>query len=499
MNAFTLYPEASAIIQDDWFTPIPIIQDNKSLHDYPIEAFPLLARDAARAIAYHVQAPLALAGQCVLGTLAYLAQPHVNAFNPHCSEGAPSSLFILTEGESGIRKTTCQMLSDKVINDHERAVMAVYQEDIKGHELSTASLFGKYKAEYLSNNPAPESPKTIYSDATIEPIISSFIAGTRNAAFNTDEAGQFFGGHTMTGDTVNAALGMLTKIWDGGVVERTRSKGNANASGVAYDVRLTVNMLGQREVLFKALNDPVLRGQGFLPRFIFACPDSIAGTRLTSKERLDSNSFDDVMLKSFWSRCEELFAIKGDSHQLANGLSLSRRVIPLDSNAEKRWIDFYNETEREQLHQGTYEYLKAFAARAGANALRIAAIFAFFDQREVIDEEVMGWAIKIVRYSLQEWARYTDVSAVDTKLVITQRLLDWMVRQCKKNGVYQLNRREVMQSVSPKILRKKDVFHGSLELLRQHHHIKFDDKIILLNPAHLVAVQETKETRQHDG
>ena len=84
-----------------------------------------------------------------------------------------------------------------------------------------------------------------------------------NASIASDEAGQFFGGHSMKADTRNQALGGYAKLFDDGFVERTRSKSNLNGSGRAYDVRLTFNLQGQHEVLAEALKDPVLRGQGF--------------------------------------------------------------------------------------------------------------------------------------------------------------------------------------------------------------------------------------------
>ena len=42
------------------------------------------------------------------------------------------------------------------------------------------------------------------------------------------------GGSSLKADTVAATLGRLTKSFDDGHFERTRSRGNAEGSGVAY-------------------------------------------------------------------------------------------------------------------------------------------------------------------------------------------------------------------------------------------------------------------------
>ncbi len=81
-------------------------------------------------------------------------------------------------------------------------------------------------------------------------------------------------------------------------VERTRSKSNLNGSGRAYDVRLTFNLQGQHEVLSDALKDPVLRGQGFLPRFILTIPENLAGTRLQDAIYRSKNANHDHRLNS---------------------------------------------------------------------------------------------------------------------------------------------------------------------------------------------------------
>ncbi|MGM9249571.1 hypothetical protein ACTFGC_00625, partial [Campylobacter jejuni] len=96
---------------------------------------------------------------------------------------------------------------------------------------------------------------------TIEPILDKFVDGQMSdASWSTDEAGQFFNGHTMKGDTAGNALGALTKLYSEGIASRTRSQKNQFASprSQAYDVRMTLLLMGQRVILEQALTDNMM-------------------------------------------------------------------------------------------------------------------------------------------------------------------------------------------------------------------------------------------------
>ena len=86
-----------------WPNPEPLASDPSKPTRYPIEAWPPILRKPIEAIAYYTQVPLAMAGQAVLGAIAHIGQAHIDA--PMGSEHKPTSLIIITEGESGTGKT----------------------------------------------------------------------------------------------------------------------------------------------------------------------------------------------------------------------------------------------------------------------------------------------------------------------------------------------------------------------------------------------------------
>lgn len=439
---------------------------------YPIEALPVTAREAVQAIAHFAQAPLAMAGQCVIGALSYLAQPHVNAYDKNSQHGQPCSLFVLTEGASGDRKSTCQRLADQRIYERQKKQMHQYSEDLKDHKVTLASCkTAKDRLEILDNHPEPTNPQTLFKDATLEPIISAFIRqDIAHGAWVSDEAGQIFGGHTLQGDNRSSALSALTKLWDNGTAERTRSRSNQNESGIAYDVRLTINTLGQKAILETVLNDDVYREQGFLPRFLFSAPASLAGTRIYKDlNAWKANPYTDGRLIRYWERCTDLldlplFAPVDHNHQ--------RPVIPLSPDAETMLLTFYNMVESEMSKGGRFVHLKAFATRACGNAVRVATVLTFFEGKEAVTPELMQSGIKMAEYSLSEWERYSGFVERDKMIIEADKLENWLLSYCRDNHQTSVPRADILQRVTPVNMRKAKVLDNVLKILMDNNHVK---------------------------
>ena len=345
---------------DAWQAPVSLRNDTLiQSKPYPIDELPEVVREAILATAEYVQAPLAMAAQCVLASISFLAQGKVNAPKETNREGMPSSLFFLTEGGSGGRKSSCQKLVELPIREHERQQYDEYRKNLEDWNAKSKTVESKEFAQWALDNPRPTDPTSIFSDITIETLTKFYIKGiVKNASLSSDEAGQFFDGHTMKGDTAKSALGAFTKLFDDGYCQRNRASSDDN--GTAYDVRLTFNLLGQRAVLAGALNDPTLRGQGFLPRFILTAPESIAGQRTHTVEFRQKlkNSHNDLRLTKFWNRCRDI--LKDELPVLLNesGEVPYFPVMQLSSEAELLELDFYNECEILQGSGKQFEFMQ---------------------------------------------------------------------------------------------------------------------------------------------
>ena len=467
----------------EWDELLPLSQAETVLNPYPIHALPPLAQEAVIAISEHVQSPIAMTAQCVIGAMSHITQAKVNAPHPFNPQGEPCSLYLLTEGQSGSRKSTSRNLADQAIIKHERKQYEAYKQDLEQWKSAQAGLPKKDREAYCAENPPPNDPSTLYSDITLESIAGLYIDGIlNNASIASDEAGQFFGGHTMKGDTRNQALGGYAKLFDDGFVERTRSKSNLNGSGRAYDVRLTFNLQGQHEVLADALKNPVLRGQGFLPRFILTIPENLAGTRLQDAIYRNKNASTDNRLIAYWTRCEYLLDdcphVKAED-ELHNG----RYVLPMNDEARDIDQEFYNMFEVLQGKGKRYEYLQAFASRASQLARRLATVFAYFEGLQWIDAKTLKGACEVVKHSLNEWAMYADIEVKSES--DAERLARYLVNKCNAGQTNQLAKNPALKG-APSELRAVKEFNRYLDELVDHNFVRLTTinrtQYIELNP-----------------
>jgi len=480
-------PTASPLVPAaEYHAPEPLQPDVASAAPYPIESLPLLMRAGAQAIAYHVQAPLELAAQCVIGAAVYLAQTRVNAPHIHRLEGMPASMFQLTLADSGARKSECRRLAFKPVDEAEKEARQNHRQACKDITDFASGLDGKPLKKYMAENPLPVDPRTQYTDATFEPIAGAFIRGMAAASWDTDEGGQMLGGASLKADTRTATLGSLVKVNDDGSIERTRAGGNIEGSGFANHRRLSIHLLAQPVTVAEALSDPLLCGQGFLPRFLFASPASLAGSRFLTPAKLAEKAYADPRLQRYWARCEEIQATPTAVDH--NTGEVHAPVLAMDADADEIWLSFYNETEGEQATLGEYAGLKPFASRAGELARRLAAVLACFEGRQTIGFEIMASACAIVRHSLSEWARYADAAKPDQSLTNAAALMEWL----HANQWASFDARSLLRE-GPRFVRKSAKHRDALLalLVDKRHLLTSDGKQYRLHPLATTATTAT--------
>ena len=469
-----------------WGEPEPLASDPSAPTPYPIEAFTGLLRQVIEAIAYYTQAPIAIVAQCVLGALAHMGQRFIDA--PMGHGHMPASLILITEGESGSGKSYAMSLTHFKIKEHEKQQYADYLISISSWESSAAVLKGKELADFLDDNPKPQNPKTMFKEATIEPILDKFIEGSiSNASWTTDEAGQFFNGHTMKGDTAGNALSALTTLYSDGEVSRLRSQKSARATPYtdAYDVRMTLLLQGQRVILEPALADPVMNGQGFLARALIACPEDLRGQRVWNDEQRNNDSpYDNPHLIDYWVRCHALLdPLPANLPNDSTGAPQRIKMQWADQQTKQVFSDFRQAIEDRQAHGQPLEYLKAYASRMAENASRIASLMAFFDGRKAITTDDIKRAFMLVEYSTAERLRYLDATPTGEQND-SEKLSSWLVDKVRGKNPPILNKSFVSQN-APNTLRGKKL-NSLLDDLESMGHVRLESegrrRLVCINP-----------------
>ena len=472
----------------EWGEPEPLEDTNPTPTRYPIEAWQGVLRQAVEAIAYHAQVPLAMAGQCILGALSTIGQRYINA--PMGHEHKPACLYLITEGESGSGKTQANKYSHYSITKWEKNAYQLFVERLQEWEADRNALKGGERTHYEATVPKPTNESMIVIDATIEAVLDKFIIdGLPNQSWTTSEAGQFLNGHSMKSDTAGNALSSLTSVWSGDPVSRLRSQRGKNAIPFtnAYDARLTLDIMGQRVILEPALNDPLMNGQGFLPRCLIACPESLIGSRQwATPERMNQSPYDDPRLLAYWARCDILLdPPQTEITRDITGKEVRFNMPFADQQARQTLANFQDEIEGRQAKGRALEYLRAFASRMAENASRIASLMAFFDCQKSVSVDYLERAFMLVEYSIAERLRYLD--AKPTEKTDSQKLIDWIVKQCKVKGVTQLSYADTQSKVNPKHLRAKANFELCINVLSDKKYIQVitldNTRYIEVNPS----------------
>ena len=469
-----------------WPTPEPLSSDPSKPTRYPIEAWDGLLQRVIKKIAYYQQVPDAMAGQCILGALAHMGQAHVDA--PFGYKHMPASLILITEGESGSGKTQAMDLSHYKIKEYEQKQYEQYITREQEHKAQIASLKGAELKEYLANEPAPHNPERLFKEATIEPILDKFVNGEiTDASWSTDDAAQFFNGHTMKGDTAGNALAAITDLYSGGEVNRTRSQKNAyaNPRTKAYNVRMTLMLMAQRIILEPALTDDMMNQQGFLARALIACPNSLQGYRTWDDiERRQKSPFMDSDLQAYWSRCSDLLdPVDSNAPTDEKGAPKRFKMSWQDKQTEQVFYEHMQAIENQQAKSMPLEYLKAYASRMAENASRIATLIAFFDKRKTITTDDIKRAFMLVSYSTAERLRYQDATPTGEQTDL-EKLSVWLIDKAKGKNPAVLNKSFVTQH-APNALRGKKLNY-LLDDLESMGHIRLESegrrRLVYVNP-----------------
>ena len=469
-----------------WPTPEPLASDPSKPTRYPIEAWDGLLQRVIKKIAYYQQVPDAMAGQCILGALAHMGQAHVDA--PFGYKHMPASLILITEGESGSGKTQAMDLSHYKIKEYEQKQYEQYITREQEHKAQIASLKGAELKEYLANEPAPHNPERLFKEATIEPILDKFVNGEiTDASWSTDDAAQFFNGHTMKGDTAGNALAAITDLYSGGEVNRTRSQKNAyaNPRTKAYNVRMTLMLMAQRIILEPALTDDMMNQQGFLARALIACPNSLQGYRTWDDiERRQQSPFMDSDLQAYWSRCSDLLdPVDSNAPTDEKGAPKRFKMSWQDKQTEQVFYEHMQAIENQQAKNMPLEYLKAYASRMAENASRIATLIAFFDKRKTITTDDIKRAFMLVSYSTAERLRYQDATPTGEQSDL-EKLSIWLIDKAKAYNPAVLNKSFVTQH-APNALRGKKLNY-LLDDLESMGHIRLESegrrRLVYVNP-----------------
>lgn len=441
--------------------PLPLRNPPQAQEPYPVEAFGSFA-DTVKAFADGIKVPLPMAGASVLTALSFCIQSYANV---HTKDGRdiPTSLFALTIADSGDRKSALDRAVLQAIHSIEKNWYSQYQNEHKA--FNTAKLaWEKLPKKEREANPftvqEPSNPTMIMENVNSEGAFRQLKEGRPSVAFSSDEGGSFFGGQAFQKEHVLKTITFFSNLWDGKPIDKVRSGEGASR---LYDRRASMHMMLQPHIAEKVLADELMQNQGFLPRFLIACPQSLKGSRLYSEENVRQN----LSVIRFYDVCQNLLAQSLNIDAETGGLTLGS--LCLDENAHAVWVKHHNDIETMLVPDGGLTLVSAFASKNAEQALRIAGVLTIAENNasRTIAPNTMARAILLAQWYLKEALRLRQDGTTSPEILKAERLLAWIQSKGYKHVSMFLVTRK-----APNGLRPKKEADACIKTLVEHGYLK---------------------------
>lgn len=467
--------EKLATIAAEGFAPEPLRRPLPPAEPYPLDALGAVLGGAARAIHGVVQAPAGLCGQSVLSAASLAAQAQADVVIDGRRE--PLSLWHVTVGDSGERKSGADRWALQAHREVERADADDFRQAVATHEVALAAHKAASRAaergkdadairaslERLGAAPeAPLAPWLLLPEATLEGLHKLYQTGRGSLGLFNDDAGDFLDGHAMNRDNRTKSAAGFSKLWDSGEFARIRA---GDGAAKFYGRRLAMHVMVQPVIAERVLSDDVLCGQGFLPRCLVAWPASTVGGRMYR----DGDLSRDPDLGRYWSRMRDLLT---DPPTLREGSrnELEPRPLTLAADAKALWVEVHNAIEVDMA--GDFASVRAWASKAASQVARIAGVLTVVEEpgASVIRVGTVERAARLAMYHLREAARVVGTASVPAKVQHAEALLTW----CRETGRTMLYSREA-QRCGPNAIRTNEAFTAAMEVLEAAGWAEFVD------------------------
>ena len=379
-------------IAEEWTEPQPLAAE-VTVDPYPTDALPAVIRAAVVEVQQFTKAPISLVASSALGAISLAIQAHIDVRRDDILV-APVSLFILTIADSGERKTQADKMFLQAIVDYEDQQRDAAKADSEQHRITTtlwearrggaveAIKQAARKGQAVSNlelklreieheKPIMKRfPKLIRNDSTPEGLAKKLQKEWPSCGVISNEAGIVFGAHGMSKESVMRNLGLLNMLWDGGRYQSDR--GDENRDRDVRGARLTISLMTQEATLraFIDQSNGLVRGSGFLARFLLAWPDSTMGTRFYTEPPHNTPALT-IFNQQVRAILEEPVPISADG-------ILSPPALPLTPDAKYLWVKFHDAIEGE-LKTELFD-VRDVASKSADIAARLAALFHVFTE-----------------------------------------------------------------------------------------------------------------------
>lgn len=386
----------------------PILLDSGLTNgDYPVGELGALAPHCKALSAYAAEHET-LPAQCLLSALSLATQALYQVKYLPGVRPAPTSLYLLSIGVSGQRKTTCFNPALQAVYRCEKERAGVYEREKEAYKANQRKKKDDQVAMF-----EPDMAWLVVRDPTISGIMQTFGQGSQSLGLFNDDAGNFLEGAAMGREDQVSTMAALNHSWGDGLWETTRAK--HGGTWKLFNRWLSIHLMAQPEMVESLLSDKKAKGSGYLSRFLIASPKSTIGTKeaiIPFKQAMEAEKKGEFKLVEF----NRVIARLLDSEAPAEKFS-----VKANKDAMEAFHTLNAYIELQLGKQGKYHNIADFGRKATEHAARLAANLAIYEHLEsdpmaTISDLTMSLSqanrgIELVnQYYLPEYKRLTSAN-----------------------------------------------------------------------------------------
>ncbi len=466
----------------EWETPVPFTTHN--LSSFPVEALPPVLGAITEEEAASSKVPVDMAAMLTLSVVGaaggrrcrvQVGTTHAEPLNLWCAVvmepgSRKSAVMALTaplrEYEAGlIQAAKAEQGAAKARRAIEDKRLSLLQEAAAKDKSASRRAELTREAEELAAEltEVPALPRLLIDDITPEKVPGFMAENAGAIALFSPEGGIFV---NLTGGRSSKGELNIDAFLKGHAGDEIRVDRVGRPPEYVKRPALSMGLLIQPDVLTSLSDTPSLRGRGFLGRFLYAVPPSLAGTRMYENRPVDPDA------RRRYSRAIERILDLPDAGTEDD--PSQRHTLLLTGEALSVWAKYHDAVEKRLAEGEDLCGIRDWASKLAGAVARIAGGFhlvenAGGDWQKPISMETVAAAWAVGEYLIQHALAAFGEMRADPRLVLARRILGWIERK----ALTEFTLRECQQAhKGSRALLTAEELQPALAVLTEHGYIR---------------------------